>query len=73
MHLKVMETLQRFIDEDDKDFDEARESAVEKRKLLLNRVVQEKLLPDESDGDEEAEEEEVESSVWYIELAMWFL
>lgn len=44
------------------DFDEAAESAVEKRKLLLNRVVQEKLLPDESNGDEEAEEE-VEASV----------
>lgn len=44
------------------DFDEAAESAVEKRKLLLNRVVQEKLLPDESNGDEEAEDE-VEASV----------
>lgn len=44
------------------DFDEATESAVEKRKLLLNRVVQEKLLPDESNGDEEAEDE-VEASV----------
>lgn len=54
------------------DFDEAAESAVEKRKLLLNRVVQEKLLPDESNGDEEAEDE-VEASVWYIVLAMWFL
>ena len=27
------------------DFDEAAESAVEKRKFLLNRVVKEKLLP----------------------------
>lgn len=44
------------------DFDEATESAVEKRKLLLNRVVQEKLLPDESNGDEEAEDED-EASV----------
>jgi len=49
-----MKTLQRFI-EDDKDFDEAAESAVEKRKFLLNRVTK-KLLPDESDDDEEAEE-----------------
>ena len=28
-----------------------------KRKFLLNRVMQDKLLPDESDDDEEAEEE----------------
>ena len=38
-----MKTLRRFIDEDDMDFDEAAESAVEKRKFLLNRVVKEKL------------------------------
>ena len=46
VHRKVMKTLHRFIDEDDMDFDEAAESAVEKRKFLLNRVVNEKLLPD---------------------------
>ena len=61
VHRKVMKTLRRFIDEDDTDFDEAAESAVEKRKFLLNGVVKEKLLPDESDDDEEAEEE-VEAS-----------
>ena len=44
VHRKVMETLRRFLDEDDMDFDEAVESAVEKRKFLLNRVVKEKLL-----------------------------
>ena len=59
-----MKTLLRFIDEDDMDFDEAAESAVEKRKFLLNRVVKEKLLPAESDDDEDAEEE-VEASVSY--------
>ena len=42
-----MKTLRRFIDEDDMDFDEAAESAVEKRNFLLNRVVKEKLLPAE--------------------------
>ena len=63
-----MKTLRRFIDEDDMDFDEAAESAVEKRKFLLNRVMQEKVLPDESDDDEEAEEE-VETSVSYSESA----
>ena len=35
---------------------------MEKRKFLSNRVMQEKLLPNESDDDEEAEEE-VKASV----------
>ena len=64
VHRKVMRTLHRYIDEDDMGFDEAAESAVEKRKFLLNRVVKEKLLSDESDDDEEAEDE-VEASVSY--------
>ena len=62
IHRKVMKTLERFVDEDDMDFDEAAESAVEKRKFLLNRLMEKKLLPDESDDDEETEEE-VEASV----------
>ena len=66
IHSKVMKTLRRFIDEDDMDFDEAAESAVENRKFFLNRVLEEKLLPDESDDDEEAEEE-VEAPVSYSE------
>ena len=57
-----MKTLERFVDEDDMDFDEAAESAVEKLKFLLNRLMEKKLLPDESDDDDEAEEE-VEASV----------
>ena len=66
-----MKTLGRFIDEDDMNFDEAAESAVKKRKFLLNRVMQEKVLPDKSDDDEEAKEakEEVEASVSYSESA----
>ena len=64
IHRKVMKTLQRFIHEGDMDFDEAAESAVAKRKFLLNRVMQKKLLPDESNDDEEEEvEEEVEALV----------
>ena len=59
-----MKTLRRFIDEDDMDFDEAAESTVVIRKFLLNRVVKEKLLPDESDDDEETEDE-VEALVSY--------
>ena len=57
-----MKTLRRFIDEDNVDFDEAAESAVKKWKFLLNRVMQEKLFPNESDDDKDAEEE-VEASV----------
>ena len=67
-----MKTLRRFIDEDNVDFDEAAESAVKKWKFLLNRVMQEKLFPNESDDDKDAEEE-VEASVWYSESAVGFL
>lgn len=54
-----MKTLESscFINKDDMDFDEAAESALEKRKFLLNRVMQKKLLPDKFDDDKEAEEE----------------
>jgi len=38
------------------DFDEAAESAVEKRKFLLNRVIGRKILPENSDDEEEKEE-----------------
>ena len=64
LHRKVKKTLQRFIDEDNMDFDEAAESAVEKRKFLLNRVIGRKILPKNSDDEEEKEE----ASVWYTEL-----
>ena len=57
VHCKVMKTLRRFIDEDNMDFDEAKESAVEKQKFLLNRAVKEKLFPGESDNDKEAKDE----------------
>ena len=50
-----MKTLRRFIDEDDMDFNEAAESAVAKRKFLINRVMKKKPLPDESDDDKEEE------------------
>ena len=67
LHRKVMNTLHRFIDEDDMDFEEAAESAVEKRKFLLNRVLTKKVLPEEPEDDDDDEEEErteeVEGSV----------
>ena len=58
-----MKTLQRFIDEDDMYFDEAANSAVEKRKFLLTRLMKKKFLPVESEDDEEPEDE-VEALVW---------
>ena len=57
IHRKVMKTLRLFIEEDDMDFDEAAESAVAKRKFLLNRLMKKKLLPD--DDEEEVAEGEV--------------
>ena len=39
------------------DFDEAGESAVAKRKFLLNRLMKKKLLPDDDDDEEVAEGE----------------
>ena len=52
---KVMKTLRRFIEEDDMDFDEAAESAVAKRKFLINRGRKKKSLPEESYDDKEEE------------------
>ena len=57
IHRKVMKTLRRFIEEDDMDFDEAAESAVAKRKFLLNRLTKKKLLSDDDDDEEVAEGE----------------
>ena len=57
IHRKVMKTLRRFIEEDDMNFDEAAESAVAKRKFLLNRLMKKKLLPDDNDEEEVAEGE----------------
>ena len=49
IHRKVTKTLRRFIEEDDKEFDEAAESAEAKREFLLNRLMKKKLLPDDDD------------------------
>ena len=48
-----MKTLRCFIEEDDMDFDEAAESAVAKRKFLLNRLMKRSPLPGESNDDKE--------------------
>ena len=56
LYRQVTKTLHRFIDEDDMDFDEAAESAVDKQKFLINRVMEKKLLLDGPDDDEVADE-----------------
>ena len=43
-------TFQCFIEEDDMDFDEAVESAVSKRKFLINRVMKRNHSPNEMVG-----------------------
>ena len=57
IYRKVMKTLRRFIEEDDMDFDEAAESAVAKRKFLLNRLMKKKLAPDDDEEEDVAEGE----------------
>lgn len=60
IHRKVVKTLERFMDEDDMDYEEAAESAVEKRKFLINRVLEKKLLPDELEEEPDGEDERAE-------------
>ena len=58
-----MKTLRHFIEEDNKDFAEASESVVAKRKFLKNRVKQKKPLPDESHDNKEEEVEAEENNI----------
>ena len=53
---RLFDALLRKI-KDDMDFDEAAESAVAKRKFLLNRLMKKKLVPDDNDEEEVAEGE----------------
>ena len=59
-----MKALRRFSDADDMDFDEAAESAVAKRKFLLNRLMKKKPLPDELDYDKEEENDILVTETW---------
>ena len=40
VHKKVMTTLRRFMDDDEMDYAEAAEAAINKRKYLLNRLIE---------------------------------
>ena len=70
-----MKTLWRFIEEDDLEFDEAAESAVAKRKFLLNSLMKKKPLPDESEDDKEEENDILVTETWISHvtlLRVWF-
>ena len=66
IHRQVMKTLRKFMDEDDMDYEEASEAAVNKRKFLLNNLLKEAKVPKEPKpeaAEEEEEEEEEEEDV----------
>ena len=52
IHKEIMATLRRYMDDDDMDFEEAAEAAVDKRKFLLNRGFEPTEVPDESSNEE---------------------
>ena len=71
VHEAVMKTLRRFMDEEeDMDYEEAADAAVDRRKFLLNRIFQPRPVPkneeeepeEEEEGEEKEEEEEDEEN-----------
>jgi len=60
LHKAILETRNRMMDEDDMDFNEAVEAAVNQRKYLLNRVFQSIEEPDTDDEDEEEDDTDEE-------------
>ena len=58
-HEAVMKTLRRFMDEEeDVDYEEAADAAVDRRKFLLNRIFQQRPFPKNEEEEEEEEEDE---------------
>jgi len=62
LHKAILETRNRLMDEDDMDYNEAVEAAVNQRKYLLNRVFQPLEEPDTDDEDEEDEDTDEEDT-----------
>ena len=58
LHKAILETRNRMMDENDMDYNEAVEAAVNQRKYLLNRVFQPVEEPDTDDEDTDEEEED---------------
>ena len=57
IHRQVMHTARRLMNEDGMDWEEALEAAVDRRKFLLNRLINKPLLDESDDDDDEKEEE----------------
>ena len=56
-----MKTLRRFMnEEEDMDYEEAADAAVDRRKFLLNGILQPRPVPKNEEKEEEEEEEEEE-------------
>ena len=60
-------------EEDDMDFHEAAESAVAKRKFLLNILMKKKSLPDESDDDKEEENDILGTETWISHVTFLYI
>ena len=61
VHEAVMKTLRRFMhEEEDMDYEEAADAAVDRRKFLLNRIFHPRPVPKNEEEEEEEEEEEKE-------------
>ena len=58
IHKAILETRKKFQEEEDMDFNEAVEAAVNQRKYLLNRVFQPMEEPDTDDEDMDEDDEE---------------
>ena len=63
IHKAILETRNRMMDEEEMDYDEAVEAAVNQRKYLLNRVFQPLEEPDTDEEDEEDDEDEDEDDM----------
>ena len=48
-----MKTLREFIEDDDMDYMEAAEAAINKRKYLLNRLLEQDDLPKDTSNEDE--------------------
>ena len=53
VHRKIMETRKRFVEDDSFDPDEAMEAATEKRKFLLQRMLDNRRYFDDCDDDDD--------------------
>ena len=56
VHKQVMKTLHRFMDDEEMDYAEAAEAAINKRKYLLNRLIKYEDVSEETSNDNENEE-----------------